>query len=69
VLVEAGVTTTTVPFRSILFDRPSDAVERADPAVFTDLNLDQVFAGVTAGRWVGRGRDSARHVKVKLITR
>jgi hypothetical protein len=50
-------------------DHYDGAVERADPAVFTDLNLDQVFAGVTAGRWVGRGRDSARHVKVKLITR
>jgi DNA mismatch repair protein MutS len=50
VLVEAGVTTTTAPFGSILFDRPTDAVERADPAVFTDLNLDQVFVGVTAGR-------------------
>jgi DNA mismatch repair protein MutS len=50
VLVEASMTTTTVPFRSILYDRPADAVASADPSVFTDLNLDQVFAGVTAGR-------------------
>ena len=44
------MTTTTVPFRSILFDRPPEAAEGADPPVFADLNLDQVFAAVTAGR-------------------
>jgi len=50
VLVEAALTTTTAPFRSILFERPADDVARADPSVFADLNLDQVFAAVTAGR-------------------
>jgi len=50
VLAEADVTTTTVPFRSILFDRRPEAAERTDPPVFADLNLDQVFAAVTAGR-------------------
>jgi DNA mismatch repair protein MutS len=50
VLVEAGVTTTTVLFRSILFDRFTEAGAGTDPSVFTDLNLDQVFAGVAAGR-------------------
>jgi DNA mismatch repair protein MutS len=49
VLVEAGVTG-TAPFNSILFDRPSDAGERDDPSMFSDLNLDQVFAAVTVGR-------------------
>lgn len=44
------MTTTTVPFRSILFDRPPATAERTDPSVFTDLNLDQVFAAVTVGR-------------------
>ena len=39
-----------VPFSSILFDRPSDAGERDDPSMFRDLNLDQVFAAVAAGR-------------------
>ena len=39
-----------VPFRSILFERPSDVGERKDPSVFRDLNLDQVFAAVAAGR-------------------
>ena len=39
-----------VPFSSILFDRPSDAGERGDPSMFADLNLDQVFAAVVAGR-------------------
>ncbi len=44
------MTTTTVPFRSILSERPADGAASADPSVFADLNLDQVFAGVTAGR-------------------
>lgn len=38
------------PFGSILFDRPSDRGGRDDPSMFGDLNLDQVFAGVAAGR-------------------
>jgi DNA mismatch repair protein MutS len=50
VLLEAGVTTTTVPFRSILSERPGDGAASTDPSVFADLNLDQVFAGLTAGR-------------------
>jgi DNA mismatch repair protein MutS len=50
VLVEAALTTTTAPFGSILFDRPADAAVRMDPSVFADLNLDQVFAAVTAGQ-------------------
>jgi DNA mismatch repair protein MutS len=49
VLVEAGVAATT-PFNSILFDRRSDMGERDDPSMFGDLNLDQIFAAVTAGR-------------------
>jgi DNA mismatch repair protein MutS len=44
------VTTTTVPFRSILFDRRPASAEGTDPSVFADLNLDQVFAAVAAGR-------------------
>ena len=44
------MTTTTAPFRSILFERPADDAARPDPPVFADLNLDQVFAAVTAGR-------------------
>jgi DNA mismatch repair protein MutS len=48
VLVEAGVTATA--FDSILFDRPRDAGERDDPSMFGDLNLDQVFAALAAGR-------------------
>jgi len=47
--VEAAVSS-AVPFSSILFDRPSDAGERGDPSMFADLNLDQVFAAVVAGR-------------------
>ena len=39
-----------VPFRSILFDAPSDMGEREDMSMFGDLNLDQVFAAVAAGR-------------------
>jgi len=38
------------PFGSILFDRPADRDERDDPSMFGDLNLDQVFAAVAAGR-------------------
>jgi hypothetical protein len=49
VLVEAGVSP-AVPFRSILFDRPSDMGERENTSMFGDLNLDQVFAAVAAGR-------------------
>ncbi|HEY6309376.1 MAG TPA: hypothetical protein VIY52_01005 [Streptosporangiaceae bacterium] len=44
------MTTTAVLFRSILFDRPPEAAERADSSVFADLNLDQVFTALTAGR-------------------
>lgn len=38
------------PFGSILFDRPSHRAARDDPSMFGDLNLDQVFAAVAAGR-------------------
>ncbi|HEX2821753.1 MAG TPA: hypothetical protein VHO07_16500 [Streptosporangiaceae bacterium] len=38
------------PFSSILFEHPSDEVQRADPSMFRDLNLDQVFAVVRSGR-------------------
>jgi DNA mismatch repair protein MutS len=48
VLVEAGVT--AAAFDSILFDRPSDVSDRDDPSMFGDLNLDQVFAALAAGR-------------------
>jgi DNA mismatch repair protein MutS len=48
VQVEAGVT--AAAFESILFDRPSDGGERDDPSMFGDLNLDQVFAALAAGR-------------------
>jgi DNA mismatch repair protein MutS len=37
-------------FSSILFERPSDEVQRADPSMFRDLNLDQVFTAVASGR-------------------
>jgi DNA mismatch repair protein MutS len=50
VLAGADVTTTTAPFRSILFGGRPEGAEGADPSVFADLNLDQVFAAVTAGR-------------------
>jgi len=42
--------TSAVPFRSILFERPSDIGEREDPSMFRDLNLDRVFAAAAAGR-------------------
>jgi len=35
---------------SILFRQPAPADSRPQPSFFTDLNLDQVFAGVGAGR-------------------
>ena len=38
------------PFGSILSDRPADRGERDDPSMFGDLNLDQVFAAMAAGR-------------------
>jgi DNA mismatch repair protein MutS len=38
------------PFSSILFERPSDEVQREDPSMLRDLNLDQVFAAVASGR-------------------
>ena len=38
------------PFGSILFDGPPDRTEHDDPSMFSDLNLDQVFAAVAAGR-------------------
>jgi DNA mismatch repair protein MutS len=37
-------------FHSILFDRAADAGEPADTSFFSDLNLDQVFDAVAAGR-------------------
>jgi DNA mismatch repair protein MutS len=37
-------------FHSILFDEPDAAVVRDQPGCFTDLNLDQVVAAITAGR-------------------
>ena len=39
-----------VRFTSILFERPEDAAEQAETSFFTDLNLDQVFTAVAAGR-------------------
>jgi DNA mismatch repair protein MutS len=47
--VEA-VVSADAAFRSILFERPADGPLRADPSMFRDLNLDQVFAAVAAGR-------------------
>ena len=44
-------------FGSILFDLPLDRGERDDPSMLSDLNLDQVFAAVVAGR--GRARPDA----------
>lgn len=38
------------PFGSILYDRFPDGGARDDPSMFGDLNLDQVFAAVAAGR-------------------
>ena len=35
---------------SVLFDSPSPEINSADPPFFSDLNLDQVFTAVTAGR-------------------
>jgi DNA mismatch repair protein MutS len=49
VLVEAAMNR-VAPFGSILFDRPSDRDEHDDPSMFSDLNLDQVFDAVAAGR-------------------
>jgi DNA mismatch repair protein MutS len=37
-------------FTSILFDRPAEIGERAEPAYFGDLNLDQLCAAIVAGR-------------------
>jgi DNA mismatch repair protein MutS len=48
VLLEAGVT--AAAFGSILFDHPAGVDESDDPSMFGDLNLDQVFAAVAAGR-------------------
>jgi DNA mismatch repair protein MutS len=42
-----------MPFQGILFERPEGATgvdETAQPAFFTDLNLDQVLETMTAGR-------------------
>ena len=39
-----------MPLISILFSTPVEATERPEPAFFPDLNLDQVFAAVAAGR-------------------
>lgn len=37
-------------FTGILFDRPTDVGTPAEPTFFADLNLDQVFAALAAGR-------------------
>jgi DNA mismatch repair protein MutS len=37
-------------FYSILSDRPAAAAKREDSSLFGDLNLDQIFAAVAAGR-------------------
>jgi DNA mismatch repair protein MutS len=39
-----------VRFNSILFERPTDSAQQADTSFFADLNLDQVFMAVAAGR-------------------
>jgi DNA mismatch repair protein MutS len=51
VLVEVGVNP-AAPSGSIMLDCPSDRGEGepGDPSMFGDLNLDQVFAAVPAGR-------------------
>ena len=43
---------TPAEFRSILFDKIADetAVQQAEPAFFTDLNLDQIVMSVVTGR-------------------
>src|ERR1700678_382984 len=48
-VAEAGVNPAK-PFISILFEHPDDEVQREDPSMFRDLNLDQVFAAVASGR-------------------
>jgi DNA mismatch repair protein MutS len=42
----------SVTFHSILFERPEDGPEDAPsaPACFADLHLDQIIAGITAGK-------------------
>jgi DNA mismatch repair protein MutS len=47
--VEAWVSS-FVRFTSILFERPEDAAGQAETSFFADLNLDQVFRAVAAGR-------------------
>lgn len=37
-------------FSSILFERPGDAAEQAETSFFADLNLDQIFSAIAAGR-------------------
>ncbi len=39
-----------MPLISVLFGQPVEAGEPAEPSFFPDLNLDQVFAAVAAGR-------------------
>lgn len=39
-----------MPFHGILFDEPNAAIDNDQPGYFTDLNLDQVVAAITAGR-------------------
>ena len=39
-----------MPFTSVLFSRAVEPGERPEPPFFPDLNLDQVFRQVTAGR-------------------
>jgi DNA mismatch repair protein MutS len=40
----------SMPLTSILFSTPVGAGERPEPASFSDLNLDQVFSAMSAGR-------------------